>query len=351
MRYTRARRSSQIEMLVDPTRRAAEYGNTVPSVSVIVPAYCAAKRIGKAIDSILAQAFTDYEIIVINDGSPDTNELESTLSGFSAPIIYLKQQNLGPGAARNAGIREARGEFLAFLDADDYWKSNFLAEQIGFLEHNREIELVYADALIVGSSPLAGRTFMEATPSTGDVTLESLLSARCTIILSGVLARRRSVIAAGMFDETFRHSEDYDLWLRMAKSGSRIAYQRNLLLVRSEHGGGLTANTTQLFESALRVLDKAQRQYDLTESECAALISHRKRLEAYIRLDRGKHDLLLGEFASAAAAFREANEFYRSWKLRLVLLSLRVAPRLLLRIQGVMRPAESRSKRASQVYE
>jgi GT2 family glycosyltransferase len=222
---------------------------------------------------------------------------------------------------------------------------------MAFFDAEAEIDIVYADALIVGESPLAGRTFMEATPSTGGVTLESLLSARCTIILSGVLARRRSIIQAGMFDECFRHSEDFDLWLRMAKAGSRIAYQRKVLLIRTEDGCGLSANTTLLFESALAVLEKARREYGFTRSELAALDRHRERLEAYIRLERGKRDLSLGRFTSAAAAFREANQFYRSWKLRLVLLSLRISPRLLVLIQSVLRSLTPVSKRAARVYE
>jgi len=341
-------------MLMDSTRRPianSSQRDPAPMVSVIVPAYGAADRIHYAIESISAQTFKDYEIIVINDGSPDTDELECALEAFPDPIIYLKQDNRGPGAARNAGIREARGEFLAFLDADDCWKPNFLAEQIACFEDDPKLDLVYADALIVGDSPLAGRTFMEATPSTGGVTLEGLLSARCTIILSGVLARRRSIIDAGMFDEAFRHSEDYDLWLRMAKAGSPIAYQRKVLLIRTEDGCGLSANTTVLFESALAVLEKARREYGFSESELGALDRHRRRLEAYIRLEQGKRDLSLGRFASAAAAFREANEFYRTWKLRLVLLSLRISPRLLLRIHSALRSLTPLSKRAARVYE
>ena len=257
-------------MLAHSTERPPA-GVHPPLVSVIIPAYRVAKRIAKALDSIRAQTFRDFEIIVINDGSPDSDELERTLAAFPDPIIYISQENRGPGAARNAGIREARGEFIAFLDADDYWKPDFLEKQRGCFEGDDQPDLVYANALIVGDGPLAGRTFMEATPSTGDVTLESLLSARCTIILSGVLARRRSVLEAGMFDEAFRHSEDYDLWLRMARIGSRIAYQREVLVIRTEDGAGLSANTTELFESALAVLDKARLEYNLSEREVAAL--------------------------------------------------------------------------------
>src|SRR5581483_10459739 len=168
-------------------------------------------------DSVLNQTFTDYEVIVINDGSPDTEELESAIDVYRDRIMYVSQPNAGPGAARNTGVRLARGKYLAFLDADDYWLTNYLQQQIDFLSSHSSIDAVYADALIVGSSQLAGQTFMQATPSVGTVTCESLLAERCTIILSGTVVRRQSVVNAGSFDERFRYAEDFDLWVRMLK--------------------------------------------------------------------------------------------------------------------------------------
>src|SRR5262249_16341066 len=147
-------------------------------------------------------------IIVINDGSPDGDALESRLANAARRINYIKQANAGPGGARNTGIRAARGQFIAFLDADDYWTPDYLSEQMKFLREHPNTDMVYTDALIVGETPLAGHTFMQETPSRGDVTLEGLLDERCTIILSGVVARRRAIVKAGMFDENFRQSED-----------------------------------------------------------------------------------------------------------------------------------------------
>lgn len=309
-----------------------------PLVSVIMPAYCAVDYIEDAIQSVCAQTFTNYELILINDGSPDTNLLEMILQPHRRFITYLKQENGGPGAARNAGLLVARAAFVAFLDADDYWEPRFLEEQIGFIRRNPCTDLVYCDALIVGDSPLAGRTFMQTNPSRGEVTFESLLDERCTIVLSGVVARRQSIVAAGMFDERFRLSEDYDLWLRMARSGARMSYQRRVLLCHRDNPRGLSADPTRLFESALGVLDRAERENQMTERERFALIRHREKLKAYIRLERGKRHLSRGHFGAAAAAFEEANEFYHSWKLWLVLLWLRVSPNLLLRIYNFLRP-------------
>src|SRR5262245_33441277 len=92
-----------------------------PSVSVIIPAYNIAPFIAEALESVLAQTFTDYEIIVVNDGSPDTEELERVLAPYLSRIRYFKQENQGAGAARNAGLNVATGEYVAFLDGDDVW--------------------------------------------------------------------------------------------------------------------------------------------------------------------------------------------------------------------------------------
>src|SRR2546422_4249577 len=110
---------------------AAGRSSTEPSplVSVIVPAYRAAPYIAETLDSILAQTFSGYEIIVVNDGSPDTEELERALAPYYDRINYIVQENRGQAGARNTGIRHSRGVFVAFLDQDDQWEPEFLSVQ------------------------------------------------------------------------------------------------------------------------------------------------------------------------------------------------------------------------------
>ena len=321
---------------------------TAPVVSVIIPAYNAAKYIRCAVGSVLAQTFQDREIIVINDGSPDTAETERELGDYMEEIIYIKQENGGPAAARNLGLRAARGEFVAFLDADDYWKSDYLSEQINYITTGG-FDLVYTDGLIVGDSLLAGRTFMNAAPSVGEVTLESLLAERSNIILSGVVARRTLVIEAGLFDEAFRHGEDFDLWCRLAKIGARIAYQKRALVVRREHAGNLCADMPKAFEAALSILDKIERGYDLEECEREALDDRKRKLRAFISLDSAKKLLSKGEFASAAEAFQEASGYYGGWKLAATRLALRVCPNLLRRVCAMRGPDGSAGKVGSEM--
>jgi len=327
--------------------RSQEHSGDVNTtlVSIIIPAYRAAAFIGRALDSVFAQTFNDYEVIVINDGSPDSAELERVLTGYAERINLCNQRNGGPAAARNAGIAKAKGQFIAFLDADDYWYPNYLAAQMACIDADPMLDLVYADALFVGDSALAGRTFMDATPSNGEVTLESLLDATCTIVLSGVVVRKQTILDAGLFDEQFRFAEDYDLWLRVAKGNAKLIYQREVLLCKLLHAESLSADHIKLFESALLVLDKIGRAYELIASEEIALNSRKEKLVAYLKLESGKRSLSRGQFSAAVEAFKEANEFFRSWKLRWVLFWLRFSPNLLWRFYNYYRPVTLEFKR------
>ena len=106
-------------------------------VSIIIPAYSAARFIGAALDSVFAQTFRDYEVVLVNDGSPDTRELEEVLKPYEGKIEYIVQENRGLSGARNTGIRAARSEFVAFLDADDIWEPNYLQRQFEEIERRR----------------------------------------------------------------------------------------------------------------------------------------------------------------------------------------------------------------------
>src|ERR1700691_5526396 len=117
-----------------------------PAVSVIIPTYSTAEFIKETLDSVFQQTFKDFEVIVVNDGSPDTAKLEYVLEPFRSQIIYLMRENRGPAAARNAAIRQAQGEYLAFLDSDDIWLPQYLEKQIEFLEKNTRLDAVYCDS-------------------------------------------------------------------------------------------------------------------------------------------------------------------------------------------------------------
>lgn len=320
-------------MSVATLSRADSAQEREPLVSVVIPAYNAAAYIGQTLDSVLAQTFDRYEVIVINDGSPDTEELERALTPYRERILYLKQENRGAAAARNAGLLAARGAYVAFLDADDSWSESYLEEQLRFIQSDEgAYDLVYTDALLTGDSPLAGKTFMEIAPSEGAVTFEKLVTDECNVITSGVLARRQPLLDVGLFDEELRRGQDYDLWLRLAKAGARIGYQRKVLVRYRCHADSLSGDAIRQIERHMVILNKAARRDDLTPGERRVVAGALARLDAHLKLERGKLRLADGDFAAAAAELEGANRWQRSWRLRLVLLWLRVAPRSLQRV-------------------
>ncbi|HEY0427339.1 MAG TPA: glycosyltransferase family 2 protein [Pyrinomonadaceae bacterium] len=317
-----------------------------PKVSVIIPAYNIAGYIGEALDSVLAQTFQDFEIIVINDGSPDTDEFEKVLEKYFDEIIYLKQENAGCGPARNVAIEHARGSLLAFLDGDDAWLSEFLESQVKFLEVN-DYDLVYADALLFGGSVLDGRTFMQNAPSEGEANFESLLDMRCNVIISGSVARRKAVIDAGLFEWKDARAQDFNLWLRMAHRGARVGYQKTVLLKYRIRAGSLSGSEVQRVEREINAYERISAMIKLNDSERKIVEKQLKRLEAELEIERGKTFLLQEDFVAARKAFEKANAYRQSPRLKLIIRLTQIAPRLLLKIYRARRkeffvPAENK---------
>jgi glycosyltransferase involved in cell wall biosynthesis len=299
------------------------------SVSVIIPAYKVAPFIKETLDSVFAQTYTGFEVIVVNDGSPDTEELEQALAPYLDRISYFTQENRGASAARNRGVREAHGEFVAFLDGDDLWLPDYLEKQLKFLRAGG-YDLVYADARLFGNSPVAGKTYMQTAPSEGPVTFVSLVRNQCNVITSGVVARRLALIEAGLFDESLRNAQDFELWTRLAKRGARLAYQRKVLLRYRCREDSLSGDVMNRLARERRVYRHIAATYALTLTEHAELSRTMELQEGAIALADGKNRLRKERFDEARASFERAHRVLGGWKLRAAVLMLRVAPRLLL---------------------
>jgi len=304
---------------------------STPSVSVVIPAYNVAPYIAETLNSVFAQTFTDFEVIVVDDGSPDGEELERALGAYRERVRYVRQENLGAGAARNRGIRESRGELIAFLDSDDVWMPKYLEKQVRFLREGGH-DLAYADALLFGDSPIAGKTYMQTAPSVGPVTFLSLVRNKSNILTSGVVARRSILIEVGLFNETLRNGQDFELWARLAKHGARLAYQRKVLLRYRCREGSLSGDAMNRIAREMRVYRYIADNYDLTEAERAELSRTMHLQRGAVDLTTGKLNLLDGQFDEARSSFERAHEVLGGWKLRAAVLMLRVAPRLLRRL-------------------
>ena len=305
--------------------------NRQPLVSVIIPVFNASGYVVSALKSVFAQTSTDYEVILVNDGSSDTEILEKAIEPYSSRLTYLKQENRGPSAARNLGIRKARGEWLAFLDSDDVWLPHYLEEQFRFLRRNPALHMVYCDATLQDPTSAASKTFMQQCPSTGPVTFESLLLEQTQPITSGTVIRRRSVTDAGMFDEEIRCSEDHDLWLRVAYRGAGIAYQRQVLLFRSVRPGSQGSAPERLFAGEIQTLKKLDTILDLKPRTRTLLARRLGTVQAAVALIEAQKCVMAGDSKRAHALLSQANGFSPSPKLRAVLAGFRIAPRLTLR--------------------
>jgi len=291
----------------------------MPLVSVVIPVY-RGRYLREAIDSVRAQTFRDYEIIVVDDGSPDWDNLEAWLGTYRGELQCLRQPNRGPSAARNAGVRVARGTFVAFLDADDRWDPTYLEAQVATLNGPPVLDVSCCTWMTTDDHVV---TLASCT---------SLLRDEYQIILSGVVARREAVLDAGLFDERFRHGEDFDLWLRMLKRGAKAALVRGTLVDRRIHDASLSYDFVNHGEKALLVLEKFRGRSDLTAQEFAAVEWRLRSIAAEVALERAKRAVATGRFAEATDAVEAANRFYRSFKLGTVAALLRLWPGLVARL-------------------
>ncbi len=178
----------------------------MPRVSVLIPTYNCAQFIGEAIESVLAQSFTDYEIVVVDDGSTDNTE--QVVSNYQK-VRYIKLTHAGVSVTRNAAIEAARGEIVVFLDADDMWDSSKLEKQVKYLDENPDCMLVFT---------LAENFYDEASGPMGERQRELLNASleRCII----TCAIRRSVFEkCGAFRTDYPHGEDTQFMYRLNVSG------------------------------------------------------------------------------------------------------------------------------------
>ena len=299
--------------------------------SVIIPAYNAAHLISDALNSVFAQTTKDYEIIVINDGSPDTAEFEKALEPYLDHIIYIRRANGGPAAARNTGILAAKAEFIALLDSDDQWEPTHLEKMRELLERDPTLDLVYADAVNFGESTKEGVTTMHANPSEGLATFESLVLCKCTVIGSTVVARRQTLIDAGLFDESFIQGEDFELWCRLAYRGGRIDYRKHVHARRRIHNN-LTSDLVGSFTGQAKALRKFMKELDLPEGLRKDMERELEKCNAAIALEKCKRLLVARRYEEAVVELERANAAYRSRKLQLGRYLIQTVPQLVRRM-------------------
>ncbi len=324
-----------------------------PKVSVIMPTYMTAHLIARALDSALEQSFRDLEIVVVNDGSPDTPELEKVLVPYQDRIVYIRQQNKRAAGARNTAIHRARGEYLAFLDSDDRWLPEHLAAQMKLFEHDPALDLVYCNGMV--DTPDSSREFMEKCPSHGEATFEALVNEDCHVAVSTVVVRKRALEKAGLFDESLPRCDDYDMWLRAAFWGAKIGYS-NKVQARFDavRPGALSLSSLKMIEAQWQILEKAIKTLPLSPSQ-KELVGHKSReIQAFHLWEQGKVHLDEGKVKEAVELFSKSNTQLPKPKLTAMLLGLKVAPgatrKLVALAKKVARPGSGLTRRPTRTF-
>lgn len=224
-----------------------------PAVSVVISAYNAAWCVRKAIGSVLTQTFSDFELLVVDDGS--TDDTAAVLSSYGGALRVIRQRNGGLSSARNAGIRESRGEFVAFLDADDWWLPGKLARQVDLLRTQPAVGFVSTAARVEDPD---GRTLnLWACTKCAGPFLERLFGANGDVAGSGsaVMARRRLFDEVGGFDESLRSLEDVDMWMRLAAVAGYACIDEPLAVIL-KRPGSMSRNLEVMRDASVRVMTK-----------------------------------------------------------------------------------------------
>ena len=242
-----------------------------PLVSVIIPTYNRGWIIKEAIDSILAQDYTEFELIVVDDGS--TDHTSDVLDSYGDDIKVLFQKNKGVSAARNRGIAEASGKFIAFLDSDDLWLPQKLTVQIEFFNQT-------PDALICQTEEVWIRNGLRVNPKkrhkkpSGMIFNPSL--ELCLVSPSAVMIQRSLFGRVGKFDETLPACEDYDLWLRISCRFPVHLIDTPLIIKRGGHGDQLSSRAG-LDRFRIKAIEKIIKRGILSDDQYRAAVKTLKK--------------------------------------------------------------------------
>ena len=268
-----------------------------PNTSVVMPAFNAEATIAASIDSILEQTRQDFEVIVVDDGS--TDRTAEIVAGFGDSVRLLRQENRGPSAARNLGVAEARGEWIAFLDSDDRWHRDMLRSRMAALERDGAAGLAYTNCWNTdGDSLLPLNRGAQRTAYSGWV-FTRLISENF-LTTSTVLVRRALLQQVGGFDEEMRISEDYDLWLRLARITRFVFVDRPLAFYL--HPSTTFGDLDERLDARLRILGKLQ------GNPAPELLGHGGMQEFCFRYEYhlGHRYLRVGRRSQARRLFRQA---------------------------------------------
>jgi glycosyltransferase involved in cell wall biosynthesis len=265
-----------------------------PSISVVIPVYNCEPFIGQALDSIYAQICRPDQVIVVDDGSTDRtanvvesyrftedrlqpylsfvgkifpNAVASDYRPDTKPVelVFLRQENLGPSAARNLGMQHSRGEWISFLDADDVWLPATVCTLLELIRNYPQAAIVFGDGL---NFTEGGKVLQRLSEDLGgfpkgiiDEAFEYMSEKNAIVNAGAILARRRSILKVGGFREAVVPVEDHDLWLRLALF-TQLACTDNVVLLRRRRRGALSENQEAFYRAEPRIFSHLKKSYN-----------------------------------------------------------------------------------------
>jgi glycosyltransferase involved in cell wall biosynthesis len=269
---------------------------TAPTFSAVIPAYNAGSMVQSAIRSVIAQTREDWELFVIDDGSQDDTFDRASEIGDER-ITCLRQENQGPGPARNLGIERAGGKYVSFLDSDDLWMPTYLESMGEALERAPEAGLAYTDAWSLDDETRRihratamswGRPPVEP-PSDHEQLLLRLVSDN--FILTSATVRRAVIEEVGAVDPTLPRVQDYELWLRIVRAGHDVVRPPGLLAIQRERADSISKREDLTTSCLVRVMEGVASDERLSDEVRGLARRRQRRLERYLAAITGTNQI------------------------------------------------------------
>jgi len=256
--------------------------NITPAISVVMSIYNGAEYVRKAIDSILGQTFTDFEFIIVNDGS--TDKTADILASYKdSRITVIAQNNQGLVSSLNRAIKKAKAPFIARQDADDYSQPTRLAEQLLYLHANPDTVIVGTSMQVMNN---AGSIVHQHHVLLNDPELKQELLVRSPFAHGSVVFRKDAAIKAGLYKKDFWPAEDYEFWLRLSKYGKFANIDEPLYVYRENSQGISQSNQTLQHQKLNRIQALAWQRKDNLVGRKIKVSSYKKLADGHVRIER-----------------------------------------------------------------
>lgn len=293
----------------------------LPNISVIIPTYNRASMINEAVESVLSQKYKDIELIVVDDGSSDNTA--EMLRPYLDRVIYIKQENQGNAAARNTGLKEAKGELIAFNDSDDLWVEDKLEKEVRYLEEHPDVDMVCGNGIIFGNTKDAGRLVISQSRAESlekkGITVKDIFM-KSTIRTPTVVIRKKVIDALGGFDGNLRVCVDGDFSLRLLGSGYKAAFINDIFFKLRKHDDNLSSDREQRLLHSIKIIkkllsDKPELEGIIGKENISKRLAYRYYRLAKTYKKKGKFNDAV-ESISNAISLRPYSLIYRLYKLR-----------------------------------